>query len=79
MKVEPFANDNFEDNLNPLGWLFYADSTIVRIPAFLSQNSPALGLQVGELGILQIVKSGGFEPLEERRRHLLILYMRQCP
>jgi hypothetical protein len=29
MIVEPFANDNIEDNLNPVGRLFYAASTMV--------------------------------------------------
>ncbi|HEY7081341.1 MAG TPA: class I SAM-dependent methyltransferase [Nitrososphaeraceae archaeon] len=61
MIVEPFANDKFEDNLNSLGRLFYAGSTMICIPASLSQNGPALGSQVGEHGILQVVKSGGFK------------------
>ena len=61
MIVEPFANDKLEDNLNPLGRLFYAASTTVCIPASLSQNGPALGAQAGEHGISQVVKSGGFK------------------
>ena len=40
MIVEPFANDKLEDNLNPVGRLFYAASTMVCIPASLSQNGP---------------------------------------
>src|ERR687887_2828550 len=42
MIVEPFANDKLEDNLNPIGRLMYAASTMVCIPASLSQNGPAL-------------------------------------
>jgi SAM-dependent methyltransferase len=61
MIVEPFANDKLEDNLNPVGRLFYAGSTMVCIPASLSQNGPALGAQVGELGISEVVKAGGFK------------------
>ena len=61
MIVEPFANDKFEDNLNPLGRLFYAASTMLCVPASLSQNGPALGAQAGEHSILQVVKSGGFK------------------
>jgi SAM-dependent methyltransferase len=38
MIVEPFANDKLEDNLNPLGRLNYAASTMVCIPASLSLN-----------------------------------------
>ena len=60
MIVEPFANDKLEDNLNPVGRLFYAGSTMVCIPASLSQNGPALGAQAGERGISQVVKAGGF-------------------
>jgi 2-polyprenyl-3-methyl-5-hydroxy-6-metoxy-1,4-benzoquinol methylase len=32
MIVEPFANDRLQDNLNPIGRLFYAASTMVCIP-----------------------------------------------
>jgi 2-polyprenyl-3-methyl-5-hydroxy-6-metoxy-1,4-benzoquinol methylase len=60
MIVEPFANDKLEDNLNPVGRLFYAGSTMVCVPASLSQNGPALGAQAGERGISQVVKAGGF-------------------
>jgi 2-polyprenyl-3-methyl-5-hydroxy-6-metoxy-1,4-benzoquinol methylase len=60
MIVEGFANDKVEDNLNPLGRLSYAASTMVCIPASLSQNGPALGALAGEPGISQVVKSGGF-------------------
>jgi len=61
MIVEPFANDRLEDNLNPLGRLFYAASTVVCVPASLSKNGPALGAQAGEPGISQVVKAGGFK------------------
>ena len=61
MIVEPFANDKVENNLNPLGRLSYAASTMVCIPASLSQNGPALGALAGESGISQVVKSGGFK------------------
>jgi SAM-dependent methyltransferase len=61
MIVEPFANDKLEDNLNPLGRMMYAASTMICVPASLSQNGPALGAQVCEPGISQMVKSGGFK------------------
>jgi SAM-dependent methyltransferase len=61
MIVEPFANDKLEDNLNLLGRLFYAASTMVCIPASLSQNGPALGAQAGEPRISEVVKGGGFK------------------
>jgi 2-polyprenyl-3-methyl-5-hydroxy-6-metoxy-1,4-benzoquinol methylase len=61
MIVEGFANDKVEDNLNPLGRLSYAASTMVCIPASLSQNGPALGALAGESRISKVVKSGGFK------------------
>src|ERR671929_2086225 len=61
MIVEPFANDKIEDNLNPIGRLFYAASTMVCVPASLSQNGPALGAQAGEARISQVVKTSGFK------------------
>jgi len=61
MIVEPFANDKLEDNFNPLGRMNYAASTLVCVPASLSQNGPALGAQAGEPGISKVVKAGGFK------------------
>ncbi|MDQ3851876.1 MAG: methyltransferase domain-containing protein [Thermoproteota archaeon] len=60
MLVEPFANDKVEDNLNPVGRLNYAASTIVCVPASLNENGPALGAQAGEERIREIVTSAGF-------------------
>ncbi len=60
MIVEPFANDKLEDNLNLVGRLFYASSTMACVPASLSQNGPALGAQAGEARISKVVKAGGF-------------------
>ena len=60
MLVEPFANDKVEDNLNPLGRLFYSVSSMVCVPASLNENGPALGAQAGEERIREIVTSAGF-------------------
>ena len=60
MLVEPFANDKVENNLNPLGRVFYSVSSIVCVPASLSEDGPALGAQAGEERIAQTVKSAGF-------------------
>jgi 2-polyprenyl-3-methyl-5-hydroxy-6-metoxy-1,4-benzoquinol methylase len=61
MIVEPFANDKLEDNFNPLGRMNYAASTLVCVPASLSQNGLALGAQAGEARISKVVKAGGFK------------------
>jgi SAM-dependent methyltransferase len=60
MLVEPFANDKVEDNLNPLGRVFYAASTMICVPASLNENGPALGAQAGEERIREVVTSAGF-------------------
>ena len=61
MIVEPFANDNVEDNLNPVGRVFYSASTMICTPASRSQEvGLALGAQAGEARMRDVVKSGGF-------------------
>jgi hypothetical protein len=61
MIVEPFANDRLEDNLNPLGRVFYSVSTFVCTPASLSQEvGLALGAQAGEARLREVVLQGGF-------------------
>jgi hypothetical protein len=61
MIVEPFANDRLEDNLNPVGSIFYAASTMICTPASLSQEvGLALGEQVGEGRLRDVVTQGGF-------------------
>ena len=61
MIVEPFAGDKTEDNLNPVGRIFYAASTMICTPASLSQEvGAALGAQAGEAKIREVVMAGGF-------------------
>jgi SAM-dependent methyltransferase len=59
--VEPFANDMLAENLNPVGRIFYAASTMVCVPASLSQEvGLALGAQAGEAQLRSVVEQGGF-------------------
>ncbi|MGC1797310.1 MAG: class I SAM-dependent methyltransferase [Candidatus Acidiferrales bacterium] len=61
MIVEPFANDKLEDNLNPIGRVFYAASTMLCTPASLSQEvGLGLGAQAGEGRLSKILKAAGF-------------------
>jgi len=61
MVVEPFANDKTEDNLNPVGRIFYAASTMICTPASLSQEvGLGLGAQAGEKRLTEVIKAGGF-------------------
>jgi 2-polyprenyl-3-methyl-5-hydroxy-6-metoxy-1,4-benzoquinol methylase len=61
MIVEPYANDRVEENLNPVGRLFYSASTLVCTPASLSQEvGLALGAQAGEARLREVLTKGGF-------------------
>lgn len=61
MLVEPFAHDRLEDNLNPVGRIFYAASTMVCTPASLSQEvGLALGAQAGEARLADVALKAGF-------------------
>jgi ubiquinone/menaquinone biosynthesis C-methylase UbiE len=61
MLVEPFANDQLEDNLNPVGRLYYSASTLLCTPASLSQEvGLALGAQAGEKRLREVLTEAGF-------------------
>src|SRR5262249_22500701 len=61
MIIEPFAGDKVEENLNPVGRVFYGASTMVCVPASLAHHGPALGAQAGEARLRQVVTDGGFK------------------
>ena len=62
MIVEPFAGDRVEDNLNPVGRIYYSASTLLCTPASKSQEvGLALGAQAGEARLREVVTGGGFE------------------
>jgi hypothetical protein len=61
MIVEPFANDELKDDLNPLGRAFDGFPTLLCTPSSRSQEvGLCLGPQAGEARIRQVVTSGGF-------------------
>ena len=65
MIVEPFAEDATEANHNPIGRVFYSASTMLCVPASMSQEvGAALGAQAGEKRIGDVVKAGGFSAFE---------------
>lgn len=46
MVVEPIAEDEMQENINPVGRLYYAASTMVCVPTSLAQEvGTALGAQ----------------------------------
>jgi SAM-dependent methyltransferase len=61
MIVEPYANDQFKDNLNPVGRVMYSFSTLLCTPCSRSQEvGLCLGAQAGEARIREVVTSAGF-------------------
>jgi 2-polyprenyl-3-methyl-5-hydroxy-6-metoxy-1,4-benzoquinol methylase len=61
MVVEPFASDRLEDNLNPVGRVYYGASTMVCVPVSLAKKGPALGAQAGEKRLREVfIGQGGF-------------------
>ena len=61
MLVEPFANDKLADNLNPVGRVFYAASTVICTPSSLDQEvGLGLGAQAGEERLRAVAEEAGF-------------------
>ncbi len=61
MIVEPIAQDDLAGNLNPVGRIYYAASTMICLPTSLSQEvGLGLGAQAGEAKLREVVTKGGF-------------------
>ena len=61
MIVEPMAGDSLEDNISPVGRMFYAASTVICTPA--SESQPvglALGAQAGQARLERVLREAGF-------------------
>ena len=61
MLVEPYAEDDVVDNLNPVGRIYYGFSTLLCVPHAISEGArDALGNQAGEQTTRRIVTEAGF-------------------
>ncbi|MFT3667872.1 MAG: class I SAM-dependent methyltransferase [Pseudoxanthomonas sp.] len=58
--VEPFAGDQVQDNLNPVGRVYYGASSQICVPVSLARHGPALGAQAGQARLQAIMTEGGF-------------------
>jgi SAM-dependent methyltransferase len=59
--VEPFAGDSVEENLHPVGRMYYGFSTMCCTPGSLSQPGRAgLGTQAGQAAIAALLEQAGF-------------------
>jgi SAM-dependent methyltransferase len=61
MLVEPLAGDSVEENIHPLGQIYYSFSTMICLPASRSQEvGLGLGAQAGEKRLTEVLNEGGF-------------------
>lgn len=59
--VEPLAGDTLEENMNPLGQMYYSFSTMACVPGSMSQKvGAALGAQAGEARLRKVLNEAGF-------------------
>src|SRR6202035_161774 len=80
MIVEPFAGDRVEQNLNPVGRVFYGASTMICTPASLSQEvGLALGAQAGEARLTEVLEEGGFTRVRRATEPLFTLIREARP
>ena len=69
MAVEPFANDRVEDNLTPVGKLYYAASTMLCVAHSLSEpGAVALGAQAGPAKLEDVFRRAGFSSVNTALR-----------
>lgn len=61
MLVEPLAGDRVEDNVNPIGRLYYSASTTMCVAHAISEHGThALGAQAGHGRLADVFKAAGF-------------------
>ncbi len=69
MLVEPFANDRVEDNLTPVGRLYYSASAAICCAHSLSEDGRmALGAQAGEARLRAVFRKAGFRTFRRATR-----------
>jgi 2-polyprenyl-3-methyl-5-hydroxy-6-metoxy-1,4-benzoquinol methylase len=80
MLVEPRAGDRLEDNVNPVGRLFYAASTMACTPNSLAQEvGLALGAQAGEERLRAVAREAGFSTLRRAAQTPVNLILELTP
>ena len=63
--VEPAANDKFEDNLNPVGRVFYSVSGLQCMTASLAHGGDGYGACMGPAKIRKVAEQAGFKSFEQ--------------
>lgn len=78
--VEPYAGDRLEENLNPIGRMFYAASAMACTPNSLSQDvGLGLGAQAGEERLRKVARQAGFSNLRRAEQTPVNLILELTP
>ena len=78
--VEPYAGDRLEENLNPIGRMFYAASAMACTPNSLSQQvGRGLGAQAGEAQLRKVAREAGFSNLRRAAQTPVNLILELTP
>ena len=78
--VEPYAGDALEENLNPVGRMFYAASAMACTPNSLSQEvGLGLGAQAGEERLRKVAREAGFSKLRRAAQTPVNLILELTP
>jgi SAM-dependent methyltransferase len=78
--VEPYAGDRLEENLNPIGRMYYAASAMACTPNSLSQDvGLGLGAQAGEERLRQVAREAGFSNLRRAAQTPVNLILELTP
>jgi len=78
--VEPYAGDNLEENLNPIGRMYYAASAMACTPNSLSQEvGLGLGAQAGEERLRKVAREAGFSNLRRAAQTPVNLILELTP
>ena len=66
MLVEPYASDRVEENLNPVGRIYYTGSTwLCCAHAISEEGTHVLGAQAGEARLAQVCREAGFSRVRQ--------------
>jgi SAM-dependent methyltransferase len=80
MLVEPYAGDRLEQNMNPIGRMYYAASAMACTPNSLSQEvGLALGAQAGEERLRKVAREAGFSNLRRAAQTPVNLILELTP
>jgi SAM-dependent methyltransferase len=78
--VEPYAGDRLEENLNPIGRMYYAASAMACTPNSLSQEvGLGLGAQAGEERLRRVAREAGFSNLRRAAQTPVNLILELSP